>query len=115
LHKDAQPMHAHGREAVGGPAYARHRPEETGLYRLVEQHYPALVAHLAEQGRVLPAYVEQEFEAYLKCGRFEQGFLRVCCESCHFERLVAFSCKAGAAPSPMGDQLRSISVIGCWR
>ena len=43
---------------------------------------------LAEQGRVLPAYVEQEFEAYLKCGRLEHGFLRVRCESCHFERLV---------------------------
>ena len=93
-------MHAHGREAVGGPAYARHRPEETGFYRLIEQHYPALVAHLAEQGRVLPAYVEQEFEAYLKCGRLEHGFLRVRCESCHFERLVTFSCKRrGFCPS----------------
>ena len=49
---------------------------------------------------MLPAYVEQEFEAYLKCGRFEQGFLRVRCESCHFERLVAFSCKRrGFCPS----------------
>ena len=43
-------MHAHGREAAGGLAYARHRPEDTRLYRLVEQHYPAFVAHLAEQG-----------------------------------------------------------------
>ena len=93
-------MHAHGREAAGGPAYARHRPEETQLYRLVEQHYPAFVAHLCEQGKALPAYVEHEFEAYLKCGRLEQGFLRVRCESCHFERLVAFSCKKrGFCPS----------------
>jgi len=82
-------MHAHGREAAGGLAYARHRPEDTRLYRLVEQHYPAFVEHLAEQGKVLPAYVEQEFEAYLKCGRLEHGFLRVRCESCHVERLVA--------------------------
>jgi hypothetical protein len=66
----------------------------------VEQHYPVFVAHLAEQGKQLPAYVEKEFEAYLKCGRLEHGFLRVRCESCHFERLVAFSCKRrGFCPS----------------
>ena len=41
-------MHAHGREAAGGPAYARHRPEETQLYRLVEQHYPARSRKAAE-------------------------------------------------------------------
>jgi hypothetical protein len=61
-------MHAHGREAAGGLVYERHRPEDTRLYRLVEQHYPAFVEHLAEQGMALPAYVEKEFESYLKCG-----------------------------------------------
>ena len=87
-------MQAHGKEAVGEQlCYDRHRPEETLLYQLIEQHYPALVAHLAEQGKVLPAYVQQEFAAYLKCGLLEHGFLRVRCESCHLDRLVAFSCK----------------------
>lgn len=47
-------MHAHGREAAG-LVYERHRPEETQLYRLVEQYYPAFVEHLAEQGMSLPA------------------------------------------------------------
>ena len=37
-------------------------------------------------------YVEQEFEDYLKCGRLEQGFLRVRCDTCHAEHLVAVSC-----------------------
>jgi len=42
----------------------------------------------------------KEFEAYLKCGRLEYGFLRVWCEDCHDERLVAFSCKCrGFCPS----------------
>ena len=62
-------------------------------YRIVEQHYPVFTVHLAEQGRVVPGYVQQEFEDYLKCGRLEHGFLRVRCESCHAEHLVAFSCK----------------------
>jgi ribosomal protein S27E len=44
-------------------------------------------------GRSLPGYIEDEFEAYLKCGRLEEGFLRVRCEHCHAEKLLAFSCK----------------------
>ena len=59
---------------------------------IVDEYYPAFAAHLAEQGRELPGYVQREFEDYLKCGRLEHGFLRVRCESCHAERLVAFSC-----------------------
>ncbi len=48
----------------------------------------------------MPDYVQQEFAAYLKCGRLEHGFLRVRCESCHAEHLVAFSCKRrGFCPS----------------
>ncbi len=37
--------------------YQRHRPEQTLLYRIIEQHYLAFTAHLAAQGRVLPGYV----------------------------------------------------------
>jgi len=80
--------------------YQRHRPEQTLLYQIVEAYYPAFKAHLAAQGRGLPEYVEQEFEDYLRCGRLEHGFLRVRCESCHAEHLVAFSCKRrGFCPS----------------
>ncbi|MBK6673376.1 MAG: transposase zinc-binding domain-containing protein, partial [Proteobacteria bacterium] len=73
--------------------YARHRPESTLLYQLVEQHYPAFREMRAMAGRSLPDYIEDEFAAYLKCGRLEEGFLRVRCERCHAEKLVAFSCK----------------------
>jgi hypothetical protein len=73
--------------------YARHRPEETLLYKLVERHYPELIAAREAAGRSLPKYVQEEFEAYLKCGCLEHGFLRVRCEGCHAEKLVAFSCK----------------------
>ena len=77
----------------GGPGYERHRPEKTLLYQLVEQYYPAFVTQLTDEGKVLPDYVHQEFDEYLKCGRLEYGFLRVQCDSCHEEQLVAFSCK----------------------
>lgn len=54
---------------VGVPGYERHRPERTLLYQLVEQYYPAFETQLAAEGKVLPDYVHQEFEEYLKCGR----------------------------------------------
>jgi hypothetical protein len=34
-----------------------------------------------------------EFEDYLECGLLEHGFLRVKCDGCRHEHLVAFSCK----------------------
>ncbi len=93
--RDRSPLRCYGRVAssgVGAPVYARHRPERTRLYALVQEYYPAFKAHLAAEGRTLPRYVEQEFEDYVKCGRLEEGFLRVRCETCHAEHLVAFSC-----------------------
>src|SRR5690606_6168677 len=85
---------------IDPPGYAQHHPEETLLYQIVAEHYPAFVAARDAAGRPLPRYVQDEFEAYLRCGRFEHGFLRVRCESCHAEKLVAFSCKKrGFCPS----------------
>lgn len=80
--------------------YVRHRPETTVLYRTVERYYPAFLDHLSAHGRSLPDYVRREFEEYLKCGRLEYGFLRVRCERCRAEKLLAFSCKRrGFCPS----------------
>jgi hypothetical protein len=56
---------------VDPPGYDRHRPESTLRYQLVEQHHAPCRDLRCESGRPLPRYVEQEFEAYLKCGRLE--------------------------------------------
>jgi len=85
------------RTAVG---YVRHQPEQTALYQLIEEHYPAFVSTLETSGGHLPSFVRQEFEDYLKCGLLEHGFLRVKCDGCLHEHLVAFSCKRrGFCPS----------------
>jgi len=90
----------HLAKAPGPAAHVRHRPEQTLLYQLVERYYPKFAELMAEQGSPVPRYVAREFDDYLKCGRFEYGFLRVRCESCHHEKLVAFSCKRrGFCPS----------------
>ena len=86
--RDTTSMLAQGRESLGDVAYERHQPEQTLLYQLVEAHYPALVDQLAQQGKSLPDHVHREFESYLKCGRLENGLLRLRCDNCHFERLA---------------------------
>jgi hypothetical protein len=74
---------------------------------LVDRHYPGLrdvmTAHdcmdaggrttqgAVAEGKPLPLHVQQEFADYLKCGRLENGFLRVQCTHCHHEHLVAYS------------------------
>ena len=92
---------ASGKDARDGVSgYARQRPEHTLLYQLVERHYPVFVAQLAAQGRTVPGYVRREFEDFLRCGRLEGGFLRVQCERCHDEKLVAFSWPLLRIPAP---------------
>jgi ribosomal protein S27E len=84
----------------GTVKYERHKPEQTLLYQIIEKYYPQFLSHMGQQDKYLPKYVRSEFEAYLKCGRLEYGFLRVRCEDCHHEHPVAFSCKRrGFCPS----------------
>ena len=37
--------------------YQSHRPEQTLLYQIVDEYYPAFAALMAEQGKELPGYV----------------------------------------------------------
>jgi len=40
-------------------SYQRYHPEQTLLYRIVDEYYPAFTEHLAKQGRELPGYVKR--------------------------------------------------------
>jgi ribosomal protein S27E len=94
---------AHGKECRGEPiAMLRTSPARTHptLSTGEAVYYPAFKASLEEQEQNLPSYIQREFDDFLHCGRLEYGFLRVRCEDCHHERLVAFSCKRrGFCPS----------------
>jgi hypothetical protein len=51
-------------------------------------------------------FVEREIRAYLDCGVLANGFLRVHCDDCGHDRLVAFSCKGrGFCPSCGGRRM----------
>ncbi len=74
--------------------YERRRPEETILYQLVQEHVETFFAQVeTETGSRLPDFVKDEFEAFLECGVLAHGFLRLRCDDCVHEKLVAFSCK----------------------
>jgi hypothetical protein len=80
------------------PAYERHRPEETVLFGVVQSELESFLAR--ERDRPLPRFVEREFRGFLDCGILAHGFLRVHCDACGRDRIVAFSCKGrGFCPS----------------
>jgi hypothetical protein len=93
--------------------YQRRRPEQTVLYRTIATHLPAFLARTAgaDGSGGWPAFVRREFEAYLKCGRLEQGLLRVQCERCGDTTVVAFSCKGrGFCPSCGGRRMSELAA-----
>ena len=91
---DAAPVHCE-----------RHRPEQTTLYRLVQQHAKTFFADVeAAAAASLPSFIKDEFDACpfkcVECGILAHGFLRLRCGDCGHDKLVAFSCKRrGFCPS----------------
>ena len=76
-------------------SYVPHDPSQTVLYRVVAAHLETFLASLDADpdAKGLPAYVERELYDYLQCGVLAHGFLRLGCDTCHKELLLAFSCK----------------------
>ena len=89
-------MQAIGRQPQRAPDgaalhYERHRPKQTTLYRLVQQHAASFIAHTeASTGAELPRFIKDEFDAFLECGILAHGFLRLRCgEPLRLSRHVA--------------------------
>jgi hypothetical protein len=88
--------------------YAPRDPSQTVLYKVIAEHLETFLASLHDDpdAKGLPAYVEREFFEYLQCGILAHGFLRLGCESCKKEVLLAFSCKRrGFCPSCAGRRM----------
>jgi hypothetical protein len=58
------------------------------LYDVVQEHAEAFFAQMGEQGATLPRFVHREFERNLRCGRLEEGVVRVVCTGCRHEHLL---------------------------
>jgi hypothetical protein len=88
--------------------YAPRDPSHTVLYKVVVDHLETFLASLDADPNTtgLPAYVQREFYDYLPCGILAHGFLRLGCDTCQHEVLLAFSCKRrGFCPSCAGRRM----------
>jgi len=87
------------------PAVATYEPRDpsrTVLSTVIADHLETFLASLDADPDAtgLPAYVEREFYAYLRCGILAHGFLRLGCDTCPQELLLPFRCKRrGFCPS----------------
>ena len=83
-------MQAIGRQPQRAPDgapvhYERHRPEQTTLYRLVQEHAASVIADTeASTGTELPRFIKGEFDACLECGILVHGFLRLLEQLCRY-------------------------------
>src|SRR5215472_9380352 len=90
------------------PPYVPRDPSQTVLYTAVADHLETFLASLDADpdAQGLPAYVQREFYDYLRCGILACGFVRLGCDTCHKELLLAFSCKRhGLCPSCAGRRM----------
>src|SRR5438309_6287010 len=87
------------------PAVATYEPRDpsrTVLYKVIAEHLETFLASFDADpdAKRLPDYVQREFYDYLQCGILAHGFLRLGCDTCKTEVLLAFSCKRrGFCPS----------------
>ena len=89
-------------------SYVPRDPSQTVLYHVVADHLETFLASLDADPDAtgLPAYVQREFYDYLQCGILAHGFLRLGCDTCNHELLLAFSCKRrGFCPSCAGRRM----------
>jgi hypothetical protein len=80
------------------PAVATYEPRDpsrTVLYQVIAEHLETFLASRDDDpdAKGLPVYVQREFYDYLRCGILAYGFLRLACDTCPKETLLAFSCK----------------------
>jgi ribosomal protein S27E len=86
--------------------YQRHEPEGASLHEVVRENLEPFLARARAREQPTPRFVEQELRAYLRCGLLAHGFLRLHCDDCGHDRLVAFSCKRrGFCPSCGGRRM----------
>lgn len=90
------------------PLYQPREPSETILYQVIAEHLETFLATLTADptAKGLPEYVREEFYAYLQCGILAHGFVRLGCDTCPHQVVLAFSCKKrGFCPSCAGRRM----------
>jgi hypothetical protein len=104
-----EPPSAHRHRAKGRDGerrYDRRRPEASVLYGVVQAELETFLTRAQARERPVPRFVERELRGFLGCGILAHGFVRVHCDQCGLDRVVAFSCKGrGFFPSCGGRRM----------
>src|SRR2546422_7826241 len=90
------------------PAYRPRDTEHSVLHAVIREHLEPFLREVSARGdgSSLPRFVEHEFRDFLGCGVLAEGFTRLRCPECAFERLVPFSRKRrGFCPSCGGRRM----------
>lgn len=98
---------------VSGRTYARRRPEEGALYKVVQGNLQTLYAAAEDgfAGAPLPRFVRKELEDYLTCGLLCRGLAKLRCDPCAVSRVVAWSCKGRSfCPSCLGRRMEATTA-----
>ena len=78
-------------------SYLPRQNHQTAIYRLVFHYHEQLVSLwescFQQRYGLLRPVVESAFRAYLDCGVYERGCVRIRCPDCAHELYLAFSCK----------------------
>ncbi|MFO0690425.1 MAG: transposase [Myxococcota bacterium] len=76
------------------------------MHEVIRAELVPFLVRARSGGTPVARFVEREVRAYLECGVLAHGFLRVRCDDCGKDRLVAFSCKGrGFCPSCGGRRM----------
>ena len=80
--------------AICDPAsdYLPRNPADSVPYRAVAENLETFLARQRQRERIVPRFVEHELRKFLECGILAHGFLRVHCDACGRDRVVAYSC-----------------------
>ncbi|MCH7714877.1 MAG: transposase [Gemmatimonadetes bacterium] len=76
------------------------------LYQVVQENLATFLAQADADGRRVPGFVRRGLEKFLDCGILGRGFVRIVCDDCKDQHLVAMSCKVrGLCPSCGGRRM----------
>jgi hypothetical protein len=101
LHSARHP-HSAQRAPDGPPIHCeRHCPENTALYRLVQQHAASFIALTeASTGNELPQFIKDQFHAFVECGILANGYLTLRDALCRFSLSYLSPTPAGTTSRP---------------
>jgi hypothetical protein len=84
--------------------YRLRSADEQLVHRVVTSELDRFLAAAETRGHPLPPFVVSTFREFLLCGVPEHGFVRVHCDACGRDRVVAFSCKRRGICSSCGGR-----------